>query len=150
MNLTLKPDLVEWAPMHYVFIEKIGPFSETARQAWQEFKAVENDLGLPLQGRMSLYQIEQQMIYRAGASLREKPANVPAGLSYQKFEGGKYYRFTLTGSYMQLPEACGLVFKAVKDLGLKVRPAFFIENYVNDPAKTPEAELKTEILIPTV
>ena len=33
---------------------------------------------------------------------------------------------------------------------LPLRDDYFIENYVNDPRTTPEAELITEILVPTV
>jgi DNA gyrase inhibitor GyrI len=32
---------------------------------------------------------------------------------------------------------------------IQVRDDFFIENYANDPRTTPEAELITQILIPT-
>ena len=35
MNLTEVPEIVTWPEMHYVFMEKIGPFQNTAQQAWQ-------------------------------------------------------------------------------------------------------------------
>src|SRR5437868_15543177 len=98
---------------------------------------------------MSLYKIEPQMVYRAGVMVDHKPETLPAGFQYVKFEGGKYSRFVLTGSYSNLPEACGKVFKTVAETKMAVRDDFFIENYVNDPKVTPEDQLKTEILIPT-
>ena len=41
MNLTETPDSVTWPDTVYCFVEKIGPFQETAMAAWQELmKAV--------------------------------------------------------------------------------------------------------------
>jgi hypothetical protein len=37
----------------------------------------------------------------------------------------------------------------VKEQQIPVRDDFYLENYVNDPKTTPEAQLVTEILIPT-
>ena len=36
MNLSEEPEIVNWPESHYVFIEKVGPFMNTAPQAWQE------------------------------------------------------------------------------------------------------------------
>jgi effector-binding domain-containing protein len=38
----------------------------------------------------------------------------------------------------------------VSEKKIQVRDDYCIENYVNDPRTTPEPELVTEILIPTV
>ena len=88
------------------------------------------------------------MVYRAGVGLAAEPQNLPTGLEYCKFHGGKYARFTLTGPYTNLPEASGRVFEMVKEQKLSVRDDFNIENYVNDPRTTPVADLITQILIP--
>src|SRR5204863_8326889 len=53
--------------------------------------------------------------YIAGVSLAAGPKDLPAGLEYTKFEGGKYSRFVLTGPYSDLPEACGRVFEIVSE-----------------------------------
>jgi len=37
MNLSLDPDDINWTSPHYVFVEKQGPFMQTAPKAWQEF-----------------------------------------------------------------------------------------------------------------
>ena len=76
--------------------------------------------------------------------------NLPEGLQYFKFNGGKYSRFVVTGPYSNLPEASGRVFQIVAEQKIGVRDDFNIENYVNDPRTTPEDQLITEILIPTV
>jgi len=36
LRLTETPEVVTWPGTHYVFIEKIGPFMNTAPQAWQQ------------------------------------------------------------------------------------------------------------------
>lgn len=151
MSLNEKPDIVNWPAIHYVFVESIGPFQETAPAAWQTLhKSVDQIAGQgKINGYLSLYKLEPKMIYRAGVALDKKPETLPPGFKYEKFEGGKYTRFVLTGSYAQLPEACGRVFHIVKETQMPVENNFFIENYVNDPRVTPEEKLVTEILIPT-
>jgi TetR/AcrR family transcriptional regulator, transcriptional repressor for nem operon len=150
-NLTEVPEVVNWPETHYVFIEKFGPFQNTAPQAWQQMhqlvaKVSEHN---KITGYMSLYKVGPQ-IYRAGVALAAAPTqDLPAGLAYEKFPGGKYSRFVLTGPYSNLPEACGRVFQIVAGTKLPVRDDFGIENYVTDPRTTPEEQLITEILVPT-
>ena len=151
MGLVEGSDLKHWPASHYVFLQKIGPFMQTAPACWQEFH---QKAGLLMQSKnilsvASLYKIQPQMVYRAGVMLSEVPASLPEGFSYEKFEGGLYSRFILKGSYAQLPEACGRVFQIVEQTKLPLRDDFYIENYVNDPRITPEDQLITELLIPT-
>ncbi len=150
LQLTEVPEIVSWPETHYVFIEKVGPFQNTAPQAWQQMhqlvsKVLEQNR---ITGYMSLYKIGPQ-IYRAGIALAAAPKDLPEGLAYEKFKGGKYSRFVLTGPYSNLPAACGRVFQIVADTKLPVREDFGIENYVSDPRTTPEDQLVTEILVPT-
>ena len=151
LKLTEEPDIVNWPETHYVFVEKIGPFQETAPQAWQSVHQVVP--GIPEQnkitGYMSLYKVGPK-IYRAGVSLAAEPKNLPSSLKYEKFKGGKYSRFVLTGPYSNLPDASGRVFEIVAEKKIQMRDDFCIENYTNDPRTTPEDQLVTEILIPTV
>jgi len=151
MNLTETPDTVQWPEIHYVFVEGIGPFQETAPVAWQTLHKSVDQIASQgkINGFLSLYKMEPNMIYRAGVALDKKPVSIPSGFKYEMFVGGKYSRFVLTGSYSQLPEACGRVFEIVKKTNLPVDNNYFIENYVNDPRVTPEEKLITEILIPT-
>jgi DNA gyrase inhibitor GyrI len=65
-------------------------------------------------GGMSLYKVGPK-IYRAGFSLAAPPVELPEGLEYAKFNGGKYSRFALTGPYADLPQASGRVFEIVSE-----------------------------------
>jgi effector-binding domain-containing protein len=151
MNLTPVPDIVTWPERHYIFIEKVGPFQDTAAQAWKELQpqfstiSEHNDVT----GYMSFYKVVPK-IYRAGVSVAAAPKDLLDGLRYEKFKGGKYSRFVLTGPYSNLPEASGQVSQIVSARKIQVRDDYCIENYVNDPRTTPEEELVTEILVPTV
>ena len=151
MNLTEQPEIVNWPETHYVFIEKVGPFMQTAPGAWGAAHALVPDL--LKQNRItsytSLYKMGPPNLYRAGFGLDAPPVELPAGLSYEHFAGGKYSRFTLVGSYTQLGPASGRVWELVNVLGIKLRDDFAIENYLNDPRTTPEDELITQILVPT-
>ncbi|MBC7371599.1 MAG: GyrI-like domain-containing protein [Bdellovibrionaceae bacterium] len=132
-------------------IEKIGPIQENAQNAWQELHKVRVKLSENNQitGGMSLYKTNPPS-YRAGHSIAAAPKNLPDGMTYIQHNGGKYASFAVTGSYSQLPQATGKVFELVKTLGIQQRDDFYIEDYANDPATTPESELITHILIPTV
>ena len=150
MNLTQVPDIVTFPETHYVFIERIGPFQNTAPQAWQDLHALQTRVSEnnEITGYMSLYKVGPK-IYRAGVSLAAKPTDLSAGLQYEKFPGGKYSRFVLTGSYSNLPAASGRVFEIVAEKKIQMRDDYCIENYANDPRTTPEDQLLTQILIPT-
>jgi effector-binding domain-containing protein len=151
MNLTQEPEIVTWPETHYVFLEKIGPFQNIAPQAWQNLHQLVAGISEhnKIMGYLSLYKV-QPKIYRAGVSLAAKPVKLPAGLKYAKFAGGKYSGFILTGSYSNLPHASRRVFEIVAEKQIQLRDDFCIENYVTDPRTTPEEQLVTEILIPTV
>src|SRR5579863_6074271 len=104
MNLMLEPEVVSFPATHYVFVEKTGPFQNTAPGAWQSAHTFVPELGKKNQitGYMSLYKMGPK-IYRAGFALSAPPVDLPAGLIYEEFAGGKYSKFVLTGSYSQLP-----------------------------------------------
>ena len=150
LQLTEVPEVVNWPETHYVFIERVGPFQNTAPQAWQQMHQLVPRLleQYKITGYLSLYKVAPQ-IYRAGVALAAAPQDLPEGVAYETFPGGKYSRFVLTGPYSNLPEACGRVFQIVADTKLPVRDDFGIENYVTDPRTTPEEQLVTQILVPT-
>jgi DNA gyrase inhibitor GyrI len=87
--------------------------------------------------------------YKVGPKVY-RAADFPEGLQSTKIKGGKYSRFVLTGPYSGLTEAYGRVFEIVAETKIGLRDDYCIENYVNDPRTTPEQQLITEILIPTV
>ncbi|WP_348260715.1 GyrI-like domain-containing protein [Telmatobacter sp. DSM 110680] len=151
MNFTEEPEYVNWPEMHYVFIEKIGPFMQNAGAAWQQAHPLvpallENN---KITGYMALYRPGPK-IYRAGFSLAAAPVKLPEGLQHAKVHGGKYARFELTGPYDNLPQASGRAWTIVGEKKIEVRDDFAIENYVNDPRTTPPDQLVTHIMIPTV
>ena len=150
MNLTESGDIVNWPETHYVFVEKTGPIPKIAPEAWQTAINLVPQLAEKNQiaWRMSLYKMNPN-VYRAGFVLPQKPAEVPAGLQYELFGGGKFSRFVLTGPYSDLPAATGRVFDIFAQRGMTLRSDFCIESYVSDPQTTPEDKLITEILIPT-
>jgi predicted transcriptional regulator YdeE len=149
MSLNETPETLEWPETHYVFLEKMGPIPQNAPQAWQEFHKFMPELQAreKVTGAMSLYRMRPE-IYRAGYMLASAPGDLPAGVRYEKFAGGKYARFTLTGPYTQLGPATGRVMQLASELRIPLRDGFNIENYANDPSKTPEDQLITEIMIP--
>jgi effector-binding domain-containing protein len=151
MNLIETPVIVTWPETHYVFLEKIGPFQNTAPAAWQtlhQFVPAISEHN-KITGYTSLYKVGPK-IYRAGVSIAAAPRQVPEGLAYEKFKGGKYMKFVLTGPYSDLPQASGRVFEIVSGKKIQLRDDYCIENYANDPRTTPEDKLITEILVPTV
>ena len=149
MSFSEQYDIVYWPETYYAFVEKVGPFQTNAPAAWQAAHSLAPDLGKQnrITGYISLYKVPQQ-VYRAGFALEAPPTNLPAGLRYEPFPGGKYAKFVLTGSYAQLPEASSRVFEMIEEQDIPTRDDFYIENYVNDPRTTPESELITEILVP--
>ncbi len=149
--LTQGPDSVHWPETHYVFVEKTGPFPVNAPLAWQQAHQLIPALAEhnTITGYFSLYKIGPQ-IYRAGVAVAAPPVNLPAGMAYEKFAGGNYARFVLTGSYANLGPASGMAQKLVVEKRIPLRDDYNIENYVNDPRVTPEDQLITEIMFPTV
>jgi effector-binding domain-containing protein len=151
MKLTEEPTVVTWPETLYVFVEKIGPFQEAAPQAWNSVHPIVPAISEHNQvtGYMSLYKVAPK-VYRAGVSVAAEPKNLPAGVRHERFKGGKYSKFVLTGPYSNLPEASRRVFEIAVEKKIQMRDDYCIENYMNDPRTTPEEELVTEILIPTV
>jgi effector-binding domain-containing protein len=149
MALNEKPETVVISARHYIYVEKTGPFMVNAPEAWGQLHGIlpQLDAANQITGYLSLYKPDA-LIYRAGVSLAAAPVNLPEGLSYVHFDGGKYSRFTLTGSYGQLGPATGRAFQLVAELKLPLRDDFNVENYLNDPRVTPVEELVTEILFP--
>jgi len=156
LNLTTTPEIIFREPTPLVYLEKVGPFQKTAPGAWQEFWShaggvIEKDA---MTAMMGLGRVDASQpsgdgnIYHAGVTLKKAPEQTPSGLQLRTLEGGKYARFLLTGSYMQLAAAYPASFAAVAKAGLKLRDDFFIEHYVNSPMDTAEENLKTEILLP--
>ncbi|HEU5048259.1 MAG TPA: GyrI-like domain-containing protein [Rickettsiales bacterium] len=158
VNLTQDPTTVTLEPALLLYLEKTGPFAINAPLAWQEFIPLVKahiDMGNIIVG-VGLSHIDSSkkgndaFVYQAGMLLRTSPATVPEGLQLRTLAKGKYASFLLTGSYMQLPQAYPAAFEILAKKGYSTRDDFCIEKYLTNAETTPEAELKTEILIPIV
>jgi len=149
MNLTQSQEVVVWPQTHYVYVERRGPFMPNAQQAWMEMHRLlpEVAAGNEIRAFFSLYRMSPP-VYRAGVSVAVKPAALPAGLSYELFEGGRYERFTLVGPYTQMAEASGKVWQLAAEQKFALGDGFAIEHYVNNPQTAAAEELITEILLP--
>lgn len=150
MKLLTSLDLTQFSETHYIFVEKVGSFEETATQAWQQLhknlaKITEKNQTLAF---FAQYKVQPQMVYRAGIAVDRKPESLPEGFAYENFKGGLYQRFTMIGDYKNLPEACGSVFALVEKEKISIRDDWFVENYINNPSHRQPEELVTEILIP--
>jgi predicted transcriptional regulator YdeE len=149
MSLTEQPEYTHWPETYYVFVEKVGPFMQNAPAAWEGAHKLTPALAEHnrIIGYMSLYKMTTST-YRAGFALEAPPSELPQGLAYEKFAGGRYAKFVLTGPYSQLGPATGRVLEMVKQQGIAARDDWYIENYLNDPRNTPAEDLKTEICVP--
>ena len=150
MPLNETPEFIIRPTLLYVFVEKIGPFLETAKAAWEEFYPHLEEIRRETEiiEFAAHYKMQPEMRYRSGVAVATHPAQLPVGLKSEFREGGRYARFLLTGPYDQLVHACGRVFDLVRERNLDVRDDFYIEHYVNNPDTTPPDKLLTEILIP--
>jgi DNA gyrase inhibitor GyrI len=150
INLTHEPESVDFPAVHYVFLERVGNIPANAPQAWhtvEKFAAglMQNN---QITGAAAFYK-PAQGIYRAGFMLAAPPANLPAELTYEKMNGGKYARFTLTGPFDHLPEANTRAFGIVAEKKIALRDDFNIEHYLTDPRTTPADQNVTALLFPT-
>jgi DNA gyrase inhibitor GyrI len=152
MSLSKEPEIVHWGTTHYVFVEKVGPFRETAPKSWQEFHALLSEISSKnkIEKHFVEYKVGPEPVYRAGVSLADPPVELPEGVRYESLPGGKYSRFTYVGSYSGLPAVSGEVWSYVREKEIAVRDDFAVEHYVNNPREAAESELVTEILIPTM
>lgn len=151
LNFVHESAPVDFPPTHYVFIERVGHIPTNAKQAWQTVEKFAAAL-MPknqITGAAAFYK-PAQGVYRAGFMLAAAPADLPAGLTYEKMPGGKYARFTLTGPFDQLPEANTRAFATVAQEKIPLREGFNIEHYLTDPRTTPADQNVTAILIPTI
>src|SRR5579871_2341923 len=108
MNLNEQPEINTWPDMHYVFVERVGPFMQNAGAAWQQAHSLASALAEnnKITGYMALYKLDPK-IYRAGFSIAAPPVELPEGLTYERVRGGTYVSFEVTGPDDQLPQASG-------------------------------------------
>jgi len=152
MSLNRNPEIVHWGVTHYVFVEKVGQFKETAPKSWHELHALIPKIAAKnkIEKHFAEYKVGPAAVYRAGVSVAGPPVDLPAGVRYEALPGGKYSRFTYVGPYTGLPAVSGEVWSHVREKEIAGRDDFALEYYVNNPQEVQESELVTEILIPTM
>nr|WP_321378673.1 AraC family transcriptional regulator [uncultured Bacteroides sp.] len=78
-----------------------------------------------------------------------KPAEPKGEIGVKEIAGGKYAVFSYQGPYTNLGIVYDTIFAQwLPDSGYELRNAPLYEKYINDPSRTEEAKLKTEIYIP--
>ena len=78
-----------------------------------------------------------------------KPAEPKGEIGMKEIAGGKYAVFSYQGPYTNLGIVYDTIFAQwLPDSGYELRNAPLYEKYINDPSRTEEAKLKTEIYIP--
>ncbi|HVJ64814.1 MAG TPA: GyrI-like domain-containing protein [Bdellovibrionota bacterium] len=156
INLSTKPEILTLPSTILVYVEKIGPFMQTAPQAWQELWKVIGPGTAEIRPKqmMGLSRIDpskegdEAMTYQAAVSVDQVPKSLPKPLISRNFISATFAKFLLTGSYAQLAHAYPQAIERTEAAGHKMRPGFFIEIYLNTPDKTAEKDLLTEIYVP--
>jgi predicted transcriptional regulator YdeE len=149
LQMTPEPETVDFPPVHYVFVERVGNIPANAPQAWKSIEPLAPAILAHNQitGAAAFYK-PSHGIYRAGFLLAAPPSQLPEGLSYETVKGGKYARFTITGPFDQLPEATSRAFAIVAEKKIPLRDDFNIEHYLTDPRTTPPGQNVTAIFFP--
>jgi effector-binding domain-containing protein len=156
LNVTESPVELEWPTTHFVFVENVGPTKEAAMACWTTvyttlFPFLESlEGGNPSKKTITLYRTGSNPSYRAGVELAVPPNfQLPEGVQYEEFSGGKYAKFSYTGSYEHLPQARDRVVELASQIPLNLREdAFNIQYYSTDPKTTAPDQTITEILLP--
>ncbi len=77
------------------------------------------------------------------------PTEPKGEIGVKEIAGGKYAVFSYQGPYTNLGIVYDTIFAQwLPDSGYELRNAPLYEKYINDPSRTEEAKLKTEIYIP--
>lgn len=149
LNLVHESASIQFSSTHYVFVERIGNIPANAPEAWRTLHTFAPALAQhnKISGAAAFYK-PTKGVYRAAFLIAAPAEQLPERLSYDKFPGGTYTQFTLSGPYDQLPEAhtrsCGIV----ADERIALRDDFYIEHYLTDPTTTPAEQNVTAILFP--
>ncbi len=157
LNLSKTPEIILRKKME-VFVKTSvgGDFREIAPAVWTEFTSI---LGLSKQDLsksefFGIGKVEQgkgtEIINTYSAAISNPEG---ANLKFDCLEKlslpeGKYAKFLLKGSYDGVWLSFEQAFKILSEGPYELDDRPCLENYLNDPTVTPEAELLTEILIP--
>ncbi|MCX6354849.1 MAG: AraC family transcriptional regulator [Candidatus Aureabacteria bacterium] len=142
-------------PMRVAFMRHIGPYIECG-ETWSTFCAWAGPKGLLRQGVKVLGishddpEVTPADKLRYDACITVDESFKPEGeIGVQEVRGGEYAVTTHKGPYKKLIETYSALFgKWAPSSGRIVSQAPCFEMYLNDPMKTPPAELLTDIYVP--
>ncbi len=160
LNFSEKPEVVlRKETVAFIQTKVGGEFKEIAPAVWSDFtttlgRAREEGQDLSKSEYFGISSVEQkddgEVINTYSAAISSP---VGSGVSIDSLEKVvlpelKYAKFLLTGSYDGLWLAFEKAFNSLNEGGYELAEGPCLENYLNDPTITPEAELLTEVLIP--
>jgi effector-binding domain-containing protein len=153
-----KPEMYVSKDEFYLYLEKNGPFDQSAGEAWREFHKVHSTMQLKMQpNHMQAYSImdeskqgDDKYTYQAGLTFDKKVDNVPPELKIRPVKAGKTYAsFTYKGPYDGLKQAYPAALAALPKNGLKLQKnELIMERYLNTPQDTKPEDLMTVLLFP--
>jgi effector-binding domain-containing protein len=86
--------------------------------------------------------------YKAAVPVKKEPANPPKGdIALGRSPAGKMYKFVHRGPYEQANTTYEAIANFFDSKNLEAADPF-IEEYVTDPVKTPQAELVFNVYVP--
>jgi DNA gyrase inhibitor GyrI len=165
MNLS-RGEVIDFPESDCLYLEKHGPFMETAPQVWPELHQILSTSQLKkafMKSMVGLSHVdphlgdddEKKYTYQAGVILAPSSIaslvhdTIPSELKSRKIAAGKFLKFLLTGPYSQLGEAYPLAISILHENGYEGRDEeFCMEIYLNTPDDTAEENLQTEIYLP--
>jgi AraC family transcriptional regulator len=157
LDVTPEPTIERRPDLLFVYVRRLGRFSEQAPQAWTELRRLLN--GSALAEPVSQFigacwddaerVAEDALRYDAGFTVARRLDKLPKGLQQAVLPGGKYARFIYKGSYAHMGAAFGQAMRGwMAKSGAVLREGPHLEINLNDPDHTPEKDLLTALLLP--
>ena len=148
----MKIERVTLPEQHYVYVDRETPYTAIADAMASGFGAVFGFVGAkgvtPLAMPMAVYMempSEDKMSFRAGVFVSAADAAKAEGdVKSAVMPAGEAFKAVHVGPYAALNQSHKALWDHIEEQGVtKAMPVW--EIYVDDPEKTPEADLKTEI-----
>jgi AraC family transcriptional regulator len=148
---------VTLSPMRVAAVRHVGPYNEIST-AFDKLAEIAGPSGLfaaPGTKVLALYHDDPSAVppaqLRSDAGLTvPDAASIPAGLTEQRVEGGRFTKAVHVGPYEELPAAWASAKRDFVAAGLRHKPGPSFEIYPNSPMDTPKDKLITEIYMPVL
>ena len=153
LNMSTEIEVITRPMTNYWALESKGEdFKDIAPDIWQKFLKVleveKQDVSQSEFMGVGFINEDKHCVYRAAVSEKEGHEMKFDGLVKCQLPETKYAKFLLKGSFDQIWPAVNKAFELVDQSQYEFTKEPCLENYLNDPAITPEEDLLTEILIP--